>query len=144
MTYEFPRDEVRQEMTEKLRWYAGANFSDKTMASMVDDLLKVVNKEFVRKVEVLHEAVRFYADPDTYFACSFGAEAPYGAFVDDFTEVTSLPTEKPGKLARETLREFWERDTVPWQDEAWGDEWGRESDDEETDSDSGDGTGADS
>ncbi len=48
------------------------------------------------------EALRFYADPDTYFAIGFFPDPPNGEFMDDFEE-THLGA-KPGKRARAALK----------------------------------------
>lgn len=49
------------------------------------------------------EALEFYADPDTYFACAFFFDPPCGAFREDFSLVEGDTVERPGKLAREVL-----------------------------------------
>jgi len=53
------------------------------------------------KVEML-EALRFYADPFTYYAIFFFPDYPAGALMDDFSETEELEA-KPGKLARDVL-----------------------------------------
>lgn len=49
------------------------------------------------------EALNFYADPDTYFACAFLFDPPCGALREDFSLVEGDTMERPGKLAREVL-----------------------------------------
>lgn len=61
----------------------------------------------LRAAEQLAEALRFYADPATYFAIGFFPDPPSGDFMDDFDE-TELGT-KPGKRARKAL-EAWEKE----------------------------------
>ena len=45
------------------------------------------------------ETLKFYADPDTYFAIAFLPDPPCGEFINDFDELR-----KPGALARKTLK----------------------------------------
>ena len=54
-----------------------------------------------KELNRLIETVRFYADPDTYFAIGFFPDRPCGDFIDDFSD-TELGL-KPGKMARECL-----------------------------------------
>lgn len=56
----------------------------------------------------LKETLKFYADPDTYFAIAFFPDHPCGDFINDFSEChhEDLGTViKPGKKAREALIE---------------------------------------
>jgi hypothetical protein len=52
------------------------------------------------------EALKFYADPDTYFAIGMFGDAPCGPFLDDFENVGgegNLEDFRPGKRARAAL-----------------------------------------
>lgn len=60
----------------------------------------------------LIEVIRFYADPESYFAIGFLFDEPSGAFSRDFDVPEGdwdtlddglTSTQRPGKLARETL-----------------------------------------
>lgn len=57
----------------------------------------------------LREALSFYADPGTYHAVSFMFDPPCGGFQDDFSDdhgdYVYEGRRKPGKLARQVLRE---------------------------------------
>lgn len=61
-----------------------------------------------KEVKRLRKALRFYADPDTYFAILFRSDPPCGQFMDDFEmildEYGNAATMRPGKLARQTLK----------------------------------------
>ncbi len=55
----------------------------------------------------LREALKFYADPDTYVAIAFLGDPPCGEFADDFSDVadgSGYVTERPGKRARAALQ----------------------------------------
>lgn len=57
-------------------------------------------------VEVLIEALGFYADPETYHACGFMFDRPTGGFDEDFDEDhghEDYDRPMPGKKAREAL-----------------------------------------
>jgi hypothetical protein len=61
-------------------------------------------------VSQLETALRFYADPDTYFAIAFLPDPPCGDFMDDFEELDGDLGHpgggswiKPGKRARQAL-----------------------------------------
>jgi hypothetical protein len=56
-----------------------------------------------RRLLRAEEALDFYADPDTYFACAFLFDPPCGAFHEDFSRVEGDTTDRPGKRAREAL-----------------------------------------
>jgi hypothetical protein len=68
------------------------------------------------KIDALVEGLRFYGDPDTYFAIGFSVDRPAGAFEDDLSEVPLFGTDfgsgftkiVPGKRARIILG--WEKD----------------------------------
>ena len=55
------------------------------------------------EIERLKSVLRFYADPNTYFAIGFFPDPPCGDFMTDFGE-TEVGY-KPGKMAREALKE---------------------------------------
>lgn len=59
----------------------------------------------------LHDALKFYADPESYHAIAFMCDRPCGEFADDFGPVTHPHYSRimPGKHARQTLQEA-ERD----------------------------------
>lgn len=129
MTYDFPTENTRTAVRATLIRYLGKQqFSESLLEQVTEAIITPISEEFVGKVALLHDALHFYADPDTYFAWAFIPDPPCGALEDDFTEVTTLSTEKPGKYARQALRDFWERETIPYQDEGWGEEWGHEQD----------------
>lgn len=61
-----------------------------------------------RRVQGLESALRFYADPDTYFAIGVMGDPPCGEFLDDFENLGgegNLEDWKPGKRARSVLSE---------------------------------------
>jgi hypothetical protein len=55
-----------------------------------------------KEVAELRDVLKFYANPETYFAIGFFPDRPCGEFIDDFSE-TELDM-KPGKRARAALR----------------------------------------
>lgn len=75
-------------------------------------------------LETLLEALDFYANPDTYWACSFIFDRPTGGFDDDFSDHKEYgdfldgntldcyyeDRERPGMTARKALREFLEKE----------------------------------
>ena len=75
-------------------------------------------------LETLLEALDFYANPDTYWACSFIFDRPTGGFDDDFSDHKEYgdfldgntpdcyyeDRERPGMAARKALREFLEKE----------------------------------
>jgi hypothetical protein len=63
-----------------------------------------------REIEKLREALGFYADPMTYFGIAILPDQPAGEFCDDIDEVPwpdGGTNHKPGRRARETLRELY-------------------------------------
>lgn len=78
-----------------------------------EELIKLIN------------ALEFYADPDTYWACSFMMDRPTGGFDDDFSDFQeygdfldgSTPAcyyedrERPGLTARKAIREIYNNET---------------------------------
>jgi len=61
------------------------------------------------KIEVLIEALAFYALPENYHAIAFIADGPAGAFTDDFSEDhydEFYDRPMPGKTARDALRKI--------------------------------------
>ena len=68
---------------------------------MTDDCVK---KDI--QISALVEALHFYADPETYHACSFMFDRPTGGFDEDFSidhGCADYDREMPGQLARNTL-----------------------------------------
>lgn len=78
--------------------------------------VEVVSKEAVvtmwdlkEKVKMLEEVLGFYADPETYYAIAFIADAPCGELMEDFEEPNNtelwenVHSAKPGKRARMAL-----------------------------------------
>ncbi len=75
-------------------------------------------------LETLLEALDFYANPDTYWACSFMFDRPTGGFDDDFSDHKEYEDfldgntpdcyyenrERPGMTARKAIREFLEKE----------------------------------
>ena len=61
------------------------------------------------KVTVFAGALRFYADPETYFAIGFLPDPPCGEFWDDFEEIDKVLGWKPGKRARAALADSGEQ-----------------------------------
>lgn len=58
----------------------------------------------VREQIRLLEALAFYADYDTYFACAFRFDRPTGGFDEDFSKDPRFPkTFRPGKKARKVI-----------------------------------------
>jgi hypothetical protein len=58
------------------------------------------------EIERLRKALKFYADPETYFAVGFIGDPPCGEFVDDFDEAYEhehMTGPRPGKRARAAL-----------------------------------------
>lgn len=54
----------------------------------------------------LVDALKFYADPNTYFAIGFFPDAPCGQFIKDFSDDhgdSESEGHRPGKLARKVL-----------------------------------------
>jgi hypothetical protein len=60
-------------------------------------------EQYKRLCGMLHDALRFYAAPDSYFAIGFFPDPPCGEFWDDFEDIEGRP--RPGKRAREVLAE---------------------------------------
>ena len=58
------------------------------------------------------EVIKFYANPENYFAIGFFPDPPCGEFVNDFSEYDyehpDMDGERPGKRAREFLRDVME------------------------------------
>lgn len=65
--------------------------------------MKLLVKEYEKRISDLEEALMFYADPENYHAIKFIGDPPCGSFIDDFSEVNNYNRPMPGKLARETL-----------------------------------------
>ena len=74
-------------------------------------VISIHAREETRKRRELMNALRFYADPDTYFAIGWFPDSPCGEFIEDFDErYTDFSSNRynrkmPGKLARETIRD---------------------------------------
>lgn len=66
------------------------------------------NKDLKNKIEDLVETIRFYADPESYFAIGFFPDSPCGEFINDFEEINKNLGYKPGKKAREILYKYGE------------------------------------
>ena len=69
---------------------------------------RYVDVDFARTLERrnrrLVEALRFYADPQTYFAISMFPDPPCGEFITDFEDVGEMSgRQRPGKRARAAL-----------------------------------------
>ena len=69
--------------------------------------LRAARKEIAR----LKKALLFYADPDSYYACSFLFDPPCGQFRDDFcrdfwTRKLGYDRRMPGKHARRALKRY--------------------------------------
>ena len=67
-------------------------------------------EKLLKQIVKLEEALRFYADPETYLGIAFFGDPPCGEFLDDFSETNVQLGSKPGKLARETLASIFELD----------------------------------
>lgn len=59
------------------------------------EMLSLAN-ELQERVNVLEKALRFYADPSTYFAIGIFPDSPCGEFADDYSEITKLEEEQFG------------------------------------------------
>jgi hypothetical protein len=57
------------------------------------------------------KVIKFYSDPETYFAVAFLADDPAGDFMEDFSPVEDYHG-KPGKRAREFLDKLESQETV--------------------------------
>lgn len=57
--------------------------------------------DLLAEVERLRAALTFYANADTHFKIGSLSGAPYGAYVDDVSDVDGTP--RPGKRARQAL-----------------------------------------
>lgn len=51
----------------------------------------------------LLEALRFYADPETYVAIGFFPDRPCGEFMEDFSDTETMWGVRPGKAARAAI-----------------------------------------
>ncbi|MCF8356990.1 MAG: hypothetical protein K9H48_21300 [Melioribacteraceae bacterium] len=71
--------------------------------------------ELSKEVYQLQEALKFYADPETYIAVGIFPDEPCGDFIHDFSETLYFGA-KPGKLARETLSKLYEEHKPPPKD----------------------------
>jgi hypothetical protein len=60
------------------------------------------------KTKLLIEALKFYADPENYFAIAFFPDPPCGEFINDFSETENGL--RPGKKAREVLNAIYDQD----------------------------------
>lgn len=92
------------ELVEKL---AGAEERVTQLQDRIEELEGLV-RSVNRRAEIAEvriaeqeEALRFYADPDTYFAIGLFADPPCGDFVHDLEEIDGV--ERPGKRARAAL-----------------------------------------
>lgn len=77
-------------------------------------------------LQALIEALEFYADPNTYWACSFMFDRPTGGFDDDFSTYSEFndfcpqdsedehgERERPGVTARKALRNYDQNPMTP-------------------------------
>lgn len=72
----------------------------------INQTLTLQIEEKDERIKVLEDALKFYADPDTYFAIGIFPDRPCGEFIEDFSEVKDchgFDTVKPGKRARAAL-----------------------------------------
>ena len=56
------------------------------------------------KIAEIIEVIKFYANPENYFAIGFFPDEPCGDFIHDFDKTEF--GEKPGKKAREFLKKY--------------------------------------
>jgi hypothetical protein len=81
-----------------------ADEREKKMAAA--DIVFLENVTLCQQVEILREALEFYADPATYHALAIWADPPCGDFVEDFSDDHGddfYNREMPGKTARAAL-----------------------------------------
>jgi len=70
------------------------------LAADYDAVVLALQRENTR----LRDALEFYANPDTYFACSFLFDRPTGGFDEDFDEGhEDYDRPMPGRRARQAL-----------------------------------------
>lgn len=82
------------------------------MSDLVERLWKSdeassLTNEAARKIEKLEAALNFYADPETYHACTFLFDRPTGGFDDDFSDDhghEDYDRPMPGTIARDALK----------------------------------------
>jgi len=68
--------------------------------------------EVYDKLMIALDALRFYADPGTYFAIAYMPDPPCGDFINDFEETISMGY-KPGKIARKAIQDILEEEITP-------------------------------
>ncbi len=71
-----------------------------------------VEKQYKEVIGILLDAVKFYADPESYHAIMFVPDRPAGRFADDFERDhghTFYEREMPGKYARDAIMEVVEK-----------------------------------
>ena len=91
--------------TYSVKLHAAADVADR----LVVEAEQALRERIAAGVEVLLDAVEFYADPDSYFAVSVLADRPSGGFADDFSEDHGndfYDRAMPGKYAREALTKW--------------------------------------
>lgn len=78
---------------------------DEVLSEDHRNILRIVRE----KLFSAHDALMFYADPETYHACRIEVDPPTGGFDKDFDDKHGhdfYDREMPGSLARKTLN--WE------------------------------------
>ena len=103
-------------------WLDAANRADRLETTLQEsqqeverlkqDYFKATSMDFIRStseyvqqqtaLQELAEALRFYANPETYFGIGIFPDPPCGNFIDDFEDTDELGL-KPGKRARAAL-----------------------------------------
>jgi hypothetical protein len=85
--------------------YKVVDIAEMTMAAWNEALATARAKrdEAARRADRLAEALRFYADPETYLAIGFLPDPPCGEFMDDFDDQGPQLGMKPGRRARAVL-----------------------------------------
>lgn len=71
----------------------------------INGQLGLQSVEFGGQIDRLREALEFYANPETYFAIALLTDPPCGDFATDESETNTELGIRPGKRAREALKD---------------------------------------
>jgi hypothetical protein len=85
--------------------------TDEEYPTFIAELRDLITADYIVHVhnamDVVLDALEFYAEPLTYFAVSVLSDPPSGAIMEDFSrverEIDGVIVNVPGKMAREAL-----------------------------------------
>lgn len=107
MNTEVNLEQIAREAEDKLKWPPAGSPYQVVLAALQQATASLTAKVAALEAScaAMREALRFYANPETYYAIGIFPDPPCGEFIDDFSGVEDHRgvTPRPGMRARQAL-----------------------------------------